>query len=223
MRWQQRSATDLPLTDRQEAGRRLATLLSSYERAAPVVLGLPRGGVVVAAEIATELHAPLDVLIVRKLGYPRHSELAIGAIAEGGYRWVDENLIATDRVAAAGLADVIAREEAELARRVDRYRGGRDRVPLAGRTAVVVDDGLATGWTARVALEAVRAAGANRIVLAVPVAPPSAIPALQEAADEVVVLSAPTPFAAISQWYQDFRQVGDDEVLALLAAHRRDT
>jgi predicted phosphoribosyltransferase len=222
MRWPSRSATELPFTDRREAGRQLAVHLSSLADGAPVVLGLPRGGVVVAAEIADALRAPLDVLIVRKLGYPGHSELAIGAIAQGGYRWVDDDLLAVDRVAAAGLADVVAREEAELARRIERYRGHRERLALKGRTVVVVDDGLATGWTARVALDAVRAAGARRIVLAVPVAPPSAITTLQRSADEVVALATPSRFTAISQWYQDFRQVGDDEVLDLLAAHRRD-
>jgi putative phosphoribosyl transferase len=184
-----------------------------------VILALPRGGVPVAVEIAAALRAPLDVVIVRKLGHPRQPELAIGAIAEGGFRLLDEQTLATDPAAAQEVAGVIRREEIELTRRIRRYRGDRTRVDLPGRTAVVVDDGLATGASARAALQAVRHAGARRAVLAVPVAPPGAVNALNDIADEVVVLATPSPFTAISQWYQDFRQVSDDEVLRLLSQH----
>ncbi len=205
-------------TDRAEAGRRLAGALAGGALLAEalVVLGLPRGGVPVAAEIARALGAPLDVILVRKLGLPIQPELAMGAIGEGGIRIINRDVVRAEQVSAEVFARVERQERAELDRRAARYRAVRPRLPLAGVTAVVVDDGIATGSTARVACQVARAHGAARVVLAVPVAPRVAIPALADAADQVVCLTAPEPFFAIGQWYGDFAQTTDDEVVALL-------
>ena len=204
--------------DRVDAGRRLASRLASLRLERPVVVGLPRGGVPVAAEIATRLGAPLDVLIVRKLGHPLQPELGVGAIGEGDVTVLNRHLIEELGIGREALQKVTAAEERELTRRVALYRGGRPRVPLAGRTAVLVDDGLATGFTARAAIEVLRQAGADTVVLAVPVAPADTIHEMQQVADAVVCLATPGHFRAIGQWYDDFRQVGDDEVTRLLAA-----
>jgi putative phosphoribosyl transferase len=207
----------MPFRDRGEAGRRLAGLLTDLRGPGTVVLGLPRGGVAVAAEIARALQAPLDVILVRKVGLPAQPELAMGAIGEDGIRLLNLDVVRAEHVTDAEFAAVEQRERVELDRRARRYREALPRVPLAGRTAIVVDDGIATGSTARVACRVARAHGAARVVLAVPVAPRISIEALADAADEVVCLESPEPFFAIGQWYQDFTQCTDADVIALLA------
>ncbi|MEW2583831.1 phosphoribosyltransferase family protein [Streptomyces virginiae] len=204
-------------TDRADAGERLAEALRPLEREHPVVLGLPRGGVPVAFPVARALGAPLDVIVVRKLGVPSHRELGFGAIGEGGVRVISEDIVRIGRVTREDLATVEHAEEAELARQARRFRGDRPRVALGGRTVIVVDDGIATGATAAAACEVVRAQGAARVVLAVPVAPPDAVARLRGAADEVVCLSSPPSFRAVGEWYRDFSQTADEEVVSLLA------
>uniref|UniRef100_A0AAU3H194 Phosphoribosyltransferase n=1 Tax=Streptomyces sp. NBC_01401 TaxID=2903854 RepID=A0AAU3H194_9ACTN len=204
-------------TDRTDAGRRLAVALRHLERRDPVVLGLPRGGVPVAYEVAQALGAPLDVIVVRKLGVPYHPELGFGAIGEDGARVISDEIVRRTGVSDEGLASVERAEEAELLRRAGTYREGRPRLPLAGRTVVVVDDGVATGATARAACQVVRAQGAAHVVLAVPVASPDVAARLREDVDEVVCLSTPQLFSAVGEWYRDFSQTSDDEVVSLLA------
>ncbi|MEV6564989.1 phosphoribosyltransferase family protein [Streptomyces kronopolitis] len=204
-------------TDRADAGRRLAEALRHLEGEDPVVLGLPRGGVPVAFQVARALHAPLDVIVVRKLGVPSQRELAFGAIGEGGVRVISDDIVRRGRLATSDLASVEHAEAAELARQAERFRAGRQRVPLEGRTAIVVDDGVATGATAAAACEVVRAQGAARVVLAVPVAPPDAAERLRAALNEFVCVSTPFGFSAVGEWYRDFSQTPDDEVVSLLA------
>lgn len=203
--------------DRADAGRRLGARLRSLSGEDPVVLGLPRGGVPVAFEVARELKAPLDVIIVRKLGVPFHRELGFGAIGEGGVRVVHDAIVRMSRAGKEELAEVERGEEEELARQARRFRRGRERVAVGGRTVIVVDDGIATGATARAACRVARAQGAARVVLAVPVAPPDAVEALRQDADEVVCLSNPPEFSAVGQWYEDFSQTSDAEVVELLS------
>ncbi len=214
----------MPFLDRADAGRRLAGLLAGQpviERGTgTVVLGLPRGGIPVAYEIARALGAPLDVILVRKVGLPAQPELAMGAIGEDGIRVVNDDVILAERVSDRQFGGVEERERAELARRADRYRAGHPRVPLTGKTAIVVDDGIATGSTARAACQVARAHGAARVVLAVPVAPQASIDALASVADQVVCAEVPEPFLAIGQWYQDFAQTRDEEVVGLLRRSR---
>jgi putative phosphoribosyl transferase len=188
-----------------------------------VVLGLPRGGVPVAYEVATALDLPLDVIIVRKLGVPSQPELAMGAIGEGGARTIDDDVVAMAAVQSADLSAVEEREKLELERRAVLFRGDRPRLTLKGRTALIIDDGIATGSTARAACQVARAQGAARVVLATPVAPPRAVAELRGDADEVICLSTPELFWAIGEFYFDFTQTSDDEVTALLvrAADRR--
>lgn len=204
-------------TDRADAGQHLAEALRHLEGENPVVLGLPRGGVPVAFQVAQALGAPLDVIVVRKLGVPYHRELGFGAIGEGGVRVINDDIVRQSRVKKEDLAAVEHAEEAELARQARRFRNDRPRVPLNGRTVIVVDDGIATGATAAAACQVVRAQGAARAVLAVPVAPPDAVAWLRTKADEVVCLSTPHAFRAVGEWYQDFSQTPDEEVVALLA------
>jgi putative phosphoribosyl transferase len=206
----------MPFADRAEAGRRLAERLGRFGDDDVVVLGLPRGGVPVAFEVARALGAPLDVIVVRKLGMPFQPELAMGAIGEGGARVVDRALVRRALISDEELAAVEARERAELGRRARRFRGERTPVPLAGRTAIVVDDGVATGSTARAACQVARAQGAARVVLAVPVGPPETIDELSAVADEVVCLETHRLFMAIGRFYADFTQTHDEEVLDLL-------
>ena len=210
--------------DRIEAGGLLARRLLHLRDQDVVVLGLPRGGVPVAAEVARALGAPLDLIVVRKLGVPYQPELAMGAIGEHGTRVLDERVVRMAGISADQLHDVEARERAELERRVRRYRSGRRPEPLAGRTALIVDDGVATGSTAQAACQVARAMGAARVVLAVPVAPPDWGDRLARHADELVSVATPEPFMAVGQWYRDFSQVSDDDVVRLLgAAHREAT
>ena len=202
--------------DRRDAGRRLAERLEEFRGQDVVVLGLPRGGVPVAAEIARALDAPLDVVVVRKVGVPYRPELAMGAVGEGGVRVVDRRVLALTGVSPAALAEAQQRESAEIEARVRRFRGNRPRVPLSGRTALVVDDGIATGSTARAACAVVRALGAARIVLTAPVCAGSSLRQLAADADELIFLQTPRDFAAVGQFYADFRPTGDDEVVELL-------
>ncbi|WP_037673801.1 phosphoribosyltransferase [Streptomyces griseus] len=205
-------------TDRHDAGRQLAARLTHLRGADAVVLGLPRGGVPVAAEVAEALGAPLDVCLVRKLGVPYQPELGMGAIGEGGARVINEDVLRSAGVTPGRLARVEERERAVLESRARRYRGSRAPVGLQGRTAVVVDDGVATGSTARAACWIARARGAARIVLAVPVAPPDWTERLGDDAEELVCLHTPWGFFAIGPYYDDFTQTGDDEVVACLEA-----
>jgi putative phosphoribosyl transferase len=203
-------------TDRVEAGRELARELEYLRGHDIVVLGLPRGGVPVAAAVADHLKAPLDVIVVRKLGLPTQTELAMGAIGEDGIRVLNEEVIHRSGVSEADIAAVERRERAELEQRARRLRSGHERVSVRGRTAVIVDDGVATGSTARAACEVARAHGAARVVLAVPVAPSGWERRMGSAADDMVCPSTPASFYAVGQWYRDFSPVTDDEVVALL-------
>ncbi|WP_405820795.1 phosphoribosyltransferase family protein [Streptomyces sp. NBC_00838] len=203
--------------DRRDAGHQLAASLGHLKGAGVVVLGLPRGGVPVAAAVAEALGAPLDVCLVRKLGVPFHQELGMGAIGEGGVRVVNDEVMRMTGVTDDELAGVEAHERQVLDSRARRYRGGRAPIGLAGRTVLVVDDGVATGSTARAACQIARARGAARIVLAVPVAPRDWAERLGTDADELVCPHTPRDFYAIGQFYLDFAQTDDDEVVACLA------
>jgi putative phosphoribosyl transferase len=202
--------------DRRDAGRQLGRRLSVYATLRPVVVALPRGGVPVAAEIADRLDAPLDVIVVRKIGLPWQPELAIGAIAEGNVCVVNDALLEETGVSGDELEAAIARERVELERRVRAYRGERSPLRLDGRVVILVDDGLATGYTARAAIAQIRRRGAGRVVLAVPVAPEDIVATMDRVADEFVVLQTPPWFFSIGEHYEDFRQTSDDEVVACL-------
>jgi putative phosphoribosyl transferase len=208
-------------TDRAQAGRELAERLAALAADDVVVLGLPRGGVPVAAEVATALGAPLDVIVVRKLGVPFQPELAMGALGEDGTRVVNTEVVRLAGVGDREMAVVERHERQELERRARRFRAARPRVDLEGRTAIVVDDGIATGSTARAACQVARAHGATRVVLAAPVAPPDVVARVGADADAVVVCSTPEPFYGVGQFYADFSQVSDDEVVDLLATAAR--
>jgi putative phosphoribosyl transferase len=211
----------LPFTDRSEAGRRLAERVRPHAVNDPLVLALPRGGVPVGAELAERLAADFDVLLVRKIGLPGHPETGVGAIAEDGHVFYDDRALARMRVPRQALSDTVASERDELDRRKRAYRGGRPDPRIAGRDCVVVDDGVATGGTARAALRMVRQAGPARLVLAVPVAAPEALESLREEADALVVLTAPDNFRAVGEWYRDFGQLSDDEVISVLSERER--
>jgi putative phosphoribosyl transferase len=213
----------LPFEDRLSAGRLLGFRLraelgaDATVRGLPVlVLALPRGGVAVGAGVARILAAPLDVLVTRKIGYPPRPELGLGAIAEGGDPVYDHALLARIGLGPADLATTAMREREELARRVRVYRAGRPSPDVGGRVIVLVDDGLATGVTARAALRAVRARDAARTILAVPVAPRAAVTLMQREADEVLVLASPATFRSVGEWYAAFGQLSDADVLSLL-------
>jgi putative phosphoribosyl transferase len=203
--------------DRTHAGRELASKLLEYaDRPGVIVLALPRGGVPVAFEVAKALHAPLDVFVVRKLGVPGHEEYAMGAIATGGVRVLDERVVRATGVTRAELDAVTAVERRELERRERQYRGDRPPPDVAGRTVILVDDGLATGSTMRAAVEALREEGAARVVVAVPIAPPETCDAFRDIVDDIVCARTPEPFYAVGLWYEDFSQTSDDEVRELL-------
>lgn len=208
-----------PFEDRVEAGRQLGRRLQDEygERGDLLVLGLPRGGVPVALEVARALDAPLDVLVVRKLGVPSQPELAFGAIATGGERYLDRDMIGRLGLSEEQVDEVVAREREELRRREEEYRGGAGDLRVEGRTVLVVDDGVATGATLQAALRVLREADAGRVVAAVPVAPAESLEQLEEDADDVVCLRTPEPFVAISPHYRSFPQTTDDEVRRLLA------
>jgi putative phosphoribosyl transferase len=206
----------MSFVDRTDAGRRLAQKLEHLRGSNAVVVGLPRGGVPVALEVASALEAPLDVILVRKLGVPFQPELGMGAIGEDDVRVINPEVMWETGVSSSELPEVERRERVELARRAERFRRGRSRIPLTGRTVVVVDDGIATGSTARAACQVARAGGAARVVLAVPVAPPDWTADLAGAADELVCVETPAPFFGIGMWYQDFTQTTDEEVVACL-------
>lgn len=213
--------TVMPVRDRfsnrQDAGRQLASCLGEYaNRPGVTVLGLPRGGVPVAAQVAASLHAPLDVLVVRKLGVPGQPELAMGAIAEGGAQVRHHDLIADIGLSTREVDHAVAVQQIELERRVHLYRGDRARLPLRGRTVVLVDDGLATGATMEAAIASVRGHDPREVIVAVPVGAADTCRRLRAQADAVVCPRCPGHFGAVGQWYDDFAQTTDDEVTALL-------
>ena len=207
--------------DRIDAGRQLAREVGHLAGEDVVVLGLPRGGVPVAAQVADALNAPLDVAVVRKLGAPFHPELAMGAIGEHGARVINEDVVRAGRIREEDLATAESAERAELARRARAYRQGGEPVSVAGRTAVIVDDGIATGATARAACRSARARGAARVVLAVAVAPPDWRERIGGDADELLCPHTPAAFSAVGQFYRDFEQVTDEEVVRCLARGER--
>jgi len=208
----------MPFSNRAQAGHKLAAALAAYRRQDPVILALPRGGVPVAAEVAAALDAPLDLILVRKIGVPFQPELAMGAIVDGGSPIIvrNEDVIRQARIAEADFKAVADAEFAEIERRRKRYLGTREPAEVAGRTAIVIDDGVATGATTRAALRATRMRGPKRLVLAVPVAPTESLAELRGEADEVICLEDYELFGAIGFYYSDFRQVSDDEVIAIL-------
>lgn len=210
---------DAPFADRLEAGRELATRLAKYSRQNDtLVLGLPRGGVPVAYEVATRLHLPLDVFIVRKLGVPGYEELAMGALASGGVRVLNDDLLAQLPHAKELVEKVAAKESAEIERREREYRDGRPPPVLDGCTVILVDDGVATGATMKAAVKALRRQNVAKIVAAVPVGAPQTCAELKEAADETVCIIEPESFYAVGQYYRDFSQITDEEVRQLLAS-----
>jgi predicted phosphoribosyltransferase len=204
--------------DRADAGRSLAAALSGYKDQQPAILALPRGGVPVAAEVAGALGAPVDLILVRKIGVPFQPELAMGAVVDGDAPLIVRN---EDVIRHAGISEdefkaACASELAEIERRHQRYVGGRPRVDVAGRTAIVIDDGVATGATTRAALRATRMRGPKKLVLAVPVAPTDSLAELREEADDVICLEQHEMFGAIGFYYADFRQISDREVIEIL-------
>ena len=207
---------DLGYRDRSDAGAALGKdLLKRRDWDDPVILALPRGGVPVAAEVARLLEAPLDILVVRKIGHPLHEEFAIGAIASGG-TLVMNNRSAAD-VSRADIERIVARERDELQRREKLYRGNHPAIPVEGREAIIVDDGLATGATMRAAVQAIRQLQPSRVTVAVPVGARESSEALEAVADDVVCVRTPEPFNAVGSWYSEFPQVSDDEVRSVLA------
>lgn len=203
--------------NREEAGQKLGQRLVEWLKAEDVVvLALPRGGVPVAAPVATVLEAPLDIMVVRKLGFPGHEELAMGAIASGGVRVMNEDVMGGGRVDEATIRQIAEREQRELERREQRYRGDRPFPDLAGKTVVLVDDGIATGATMEAAVQAVRALAPAKVVVAVPVAPPEAAQRMRRVADDTICLEQPEPFMGVGRWYEHFDQTSDDEVRDIL-------
>ena len=204
--------------DRQAAGELLGAEVAKVELLRPVVLGLPRGGVPVAAKVAEALNAPLDVIIVRKLGVPSQPELAMGAIGENGALIVNDQILRAADVSERDLRRVESLERAELDRRLERVRSARPRESVVGRSVVIVDDGIATGATMRAAISVARANGARDVMVATPVAPPDVVDMLRSEANAVVCLSEPDPFWAVGRWYHSFDAVSDEEVLELITS-----
>ena len=207
---------DPPFQDRADAGRRLAERLRSFEPENPIVLGLPRGGVAVASEIARALSAPLDVFVARKLGAPAQPELGIGAIAPRGVRILDTMAVDILGITPEEIEVITARETVEMDRRLQLYRDDRPPIDIADRTVILVDDGLATGVTARAAVQALSLSHPRRLVLAVPVCAPETANLLRSEVDNFVCLLMPDRFRAVGLWYEDFEQLTDDQVIALL-------
>ncbi len=208
--------------DREDAGRRLAIELRSHAAEHPIVLALPRGGVPVGYEIARALHAPLDVWVVRKVGVPWHEELGAGAVAEGGYLHLNQDVLEHIGLSREDLTDVIRRKQREVEERVTLFRDGHPRPELRDRTVILVDDGIATGGTVRAAIGSIRTQHPRVIVLAVPVAAPEAVEALTPEVDRLVCLKTPPDLDAIGLWYVNFAQVSDEEVVRLLDRARRE-
>lgn len=208
--------------DRRAAGRDLAQALLRYAGTRPVVLGLPRGGVPVAAEVARVLDGTLDVWVARKLGVPIQPELGMGAIAEGPAVFLDRSTVALVGITRAQLLEVARREMNEIRRRVERFRGGRTPPDLRDRTVILVDDGIATGGTMKAAVRAVKKRRPARLIVAIPVAAPDIVAEFRAMVDDVVCLHQPAALFAIGLWYEDFRQVRDDEVVRILERARRD-
>jgi len=205
------------LVNRRDAGRRLARELAAYfGRDDTIVLGLPRGGVVVAFEVAQALDAPLDVFLVRKLGAPGQEELAVGAIASGGVRVMNDDVVRALRLTESQIEAIAVREQAVLERRERLYRGHAEPLELAEKVAILVDDGLATGASMRTAIRSLKSHAPARIVVAVPTAPPETCAALRREVDEAVCMMTPEPFYSIGSWYLDFSQTSDEEVVELL-------
>jgi putative phosphoribosyl transferase len=208
--------------DRVHAGQYLAERLPQYAKIPhAVVLGLPRGGVVVAAEVARRLELPLDIFLVRKLGVPGYEELAMGAIASGGVRVMNEDVLRQTSISESAIEAVTRREERELVRREEAYRGNRSRLDMKDLTVILVDDGLATGATMRAAVTALRRQGPRRIVVAVPTAAPDTCDDFRAEVDEILCAMTPTPFYAVGAWYEDFAQTTDEEVQQLLKTAKR--
>lgn len=207
--------------DREDAGQHLAQLLLPYRGTDAIILAVPRGGVVVAAEIAERLGLPMDVLIVRKIGHPAQPEFGLGAVVEGLSPVLNATAMVRARLTETDLALTIREEQREVERRARRYRGGRLLPDVRGRTILLVDDGIATGGTLRSAIQALRQRRPKKIVLAVGVAPPGAFASLRKEVDEFVCLSVPNDFAAVGQFYREFRPVSDERVVALLKRSRR--
>jgi putative phosphoribosyl transferase len=210
-----------PFKNRVDAGQQLARALEQYRQEGPIVLGLPRGGVPVAFEVARALNAPLDVCVVRKLGAPVQPELGIGAVSEGGVIFVDESTRQLAGVSEPELQALIQKKRAEVEARVQRFRRDAPSLELRNHTVIVVDDGIATGGTAKASLEAIRRRGATKIILAVPVASAESLRELAPFADAVVCLHAKDPFYAVGLWYDDFSATTDEEVVVLLDEARR--
>lgn len=210
----------MEFVDRRDAGRRLAAELSALGPKRPIVVALPRGGVPVAYEVALALGAPLEILAVRKLGAPGNPEFAVGAIAEDGTAVVNAAVARRVGMSRRALDATIEREAGELARRIEHYRAGRPPLAVEGRTVIVVDDGIATGLTDLVAVRALRARGAARVVVAVPVGPPDSVAMIGREADDVVCLETPNDLVGVGRWYHDFSPVADEEVVELLADRR---
>ena len=212
--------------DRHDAGKRLADALVDYRgRGDVIVLGLPRGGVIVASEVARELNAPLDTIISRKIGAPGNPEYAIGAVAEQGPVLVDEQVLDLYQISRRYVEDEAERQRREIKRRVELYREGRSLPDLRNRTVILIDDGIATGYTMLAAIEAVKAMKPRELVVAVPVAPPEVADQLRRTVDRLICLATPEPFYAVGRWYVDFRQISDEEVkehLRLGGAGRRE-
>jgi predicted phosphoribosyltransferase len=214
------SRSDAPFADRREAGRLLARELEAYRTPAPVVLGIPRGGVVVAAEIAESLGAELDIVLARKIGAPGNPELASGAVSEDGQLFLDERIRARLGASPQFVAQQRARQIEEIARRVALYRAARPKVPLQGRVVILADDGLATGSTMQAALWAVRREQPGRVIVAVPVGAPDTVERLAASADEMLCLRAPEDFGAVGRFYRKFDQTPDEEVVEILGKWR---
>jgi predicted phosphoribosyltransferase len=210
-----------PFANRREAGVELAERLRSYKgRGDAIVLALPRGGVPIGYEVALQLSIPLDIFVVRKLGVPGHRELAMGAIASGGVRILNADVVEWYGIPTETIDEVTHEEAAELERRERAYRDGREPLPLENRVVLLIDDGLATGSTMKAAVEAVRAHEPARIVVAVPVGAPDTCQELATLADDVVCARTPQPFSAVGMWYRDFSETSDDEVRTLLRETR---
>ncbi|CAN7204748.1 phosphoribosyltransferase [Bradyrhizobium sp. LjRoot220] len=214
----QNAPDDLVFADRREAGRRLVPLLIKFKDQKPVVLALPRGGAPVAFEVAQALNAPLDVVLVRKIGAPGHEELGLGAVVDGAHAQVvlNDEIVRAVQPGNAYLKAETSRQLAEIERRRHLYRGDEPPLDIAGRTAIVVDDGIATGGTVKAVLKALAKAKPSRLILAVPVAPSDSLAELRSEADEIICLTTPDPFYAVGMHYREFGQTSDQEVIELL-------